>query len=87
MLITQTEIIPAIHSHTSLLSIAVGCHFLSVYACADILVPKPPQLGTRLVLTFELRRWAAPSLARVIAKLGLSLKDQAFLAFYVPVKL
>ena len=80
--ITRIEIILAIHSHTSLLYIALGRHCLSVYACAAIVsFPNQPLLGTRLVLTFELRLYAAPSLARVIAKLGLGLEDQAFLAF------
>ena len=56
MLITRTEIILAVHSHTSLLSVAVGCHFLSVYAWAHVVsFPNDQLLGTRLAPTFELR--------------------------------
>ena len=58
MLITRTEIKLAIHSHTSQLSVAVGRHFLPVYACAHVvLFPNDQLLGTRLAPTFELRRY------------------------------
>ena len=60
MLITQTEIILAIHRHTSLLSVAVGRHFLSMYACTHIVpFPNDQPLGTRLAPTFELRHYDA----------------------------
>ena len=50
----------AIHSHTTLLSVAVGRHFLSVYACAHIVsFPNCRLLGTRLAPTFELRHYDA----------------------------
>ena len=43
----------------SLLSVAVGRHFLSVYACTHIVsFPNHRLLGTRLLFTFELRRYA-----------------------------
>ena len=48
MLITRTEIILANYSHTNLLSVAVGRHFLSVYAW-----------GMRLAPTFGLRHYDA----------------------------
>ena len=55
MLITWNEIILAVHRQTSQLSVAVGCHFLSVYACAHIVsFPNNPLLGMRLAPTFEL---------------------------------
>ena len=55
MLITRTEIKLAIQSHTSQLSVAVGRHFLPVYACAHVvLFPNDQLLGTRLAPTFEL---------------------------------
>ena len=60
MLIIHTEIKLAIHSHTSQLSVAVGRHFLPVYACAHIvLFPNDQLLGTRLAPNFELRRYDA----------------------------
>ena len=60
MLITCTEVILVIHRHTSLLSVAVGHHFLFVYACAHIVsFPNDQLLGTRLAPTFELRRYDA----------------------------
>ena len=60
MLITRTEIILAMHMHTSLLSVAVGHHFLSVYACARIVsFPNDHFLGMRLAPTFERRCYDA----------------------------
>ena len=57
MLITRTEIILAIHSHTSQLSVAVGRHFLPLYACAHVVsFPNDRLLGMRLAPTFELMR-------------------------------
>ena len=52
MLITQTEILLAIHRHTSLTVCCVRHHFLSVYAYAHIVsFPNEQLLGTRLALT------------------------------------
>ena len=52
--ITWTEVIQAIHSHTSLLSIAMSCHVLVVYACTHVvLFPNHFLLGTRLALFME----------------------------------
>ena len=60
MSITWTEIILAIYSHTSLLSITAGCHFLSLYACACIVsFPNHRLLRMRLAPTFELRHYDA----------------------------
>ena len=62
--------LPVLHTkfseiHTSYsqphqLSVAVGRHFLPVYACAHVvLFPNDQLLGTRLAPTFELRRYDA----------------------------
>ena len=60
MLITRTEIILAIHSYTSQLSVAVGHHFMPVYACTYVgSFQNERLLGTRLAPTFELRRYDA----------------------------
>ena len=63
MLITRNEIILAIYSHTSQLSVTVGRHFLSVYACPYIVsivsFPNNALLGMRLAPTFELRYYEA----------------------------
>ena len=73
MLITWTEIILAIHSHTSLLSVAVGCHFLSMYACAHVVsFPNDQLLGMRLALTFKLRCYDAK--LKCVGHVGASIK-------------
>ena len=60
MLITWTETILAIHSHTCQLSVAVGRHFLPVYACAHVVSFSNDQLlGMRLASTFELWHYDA----------------------------
>ena len=76
MLITRTEIILAIHRHTS--SVPVWHHFLSMYTCGDIVsFPNHQLLGMRLTPTFELRHYDAK-----VKLLGASIKiwEQATVA-------
>ena len=81
MLITRTEIILLVHSHASQLFVAVGRHFLPVYAYAHIVkFPNDRLLGTRLAPTFEL--WHYNAKVKLGGHVGASVKvwEQATVA-------
>ena len=81
MLITRTEIILSVHSHARQLFVAVGRHFLPVYAYAHIVkFPNDRLFGTRLAPTFELWRYDAKG--KLVGHVGASLKvwEQAAVA-------